>query len=115
MTADRKRCTVAYATPQQQYLWSVELPASARIADALTAARAGATAAAPEIAAAVPWDQAAVGIFGEPRARADTYADGDRIELYRALPEDPRARRRERAQREGRERRARRDRTGPAT
>ena len=116
MSADRiadapghKRCTVAYATRERQYLWTVELPASARIADALAAARAGAAAAAPGIAAAVPWDTASVGIFGEPRGRADTCADGDRIELYRPLPEDPRARRRERARRE------RRDRKGRAT
>jgi uncharacterized protein len=102
-----KRCTVAYATRERQYLWEVELPASARIADALAAARAGASAAEPELAAAVPWGAAAVGIFGELRTRADSYADGDRIELYRPLRQEPRARRRERAQRERRDRKSR--------
>jgi putative ubiquitin-RnfH superfamily antitoxin RatB of RatAB toxin-antitoxin module len=43
-----------------------------------------------------------VGIFGEPRARTDVCADGDRIELYRPLRRDPRERRRERVQRERR-------------
>ena len=95
--APRKRCVVAYATRTRQYLWSVELPGQASIADALAAARASA-----DPAAAIPWDSAPVGIFGEPRARTDVCADGDRIELYRPLRRDPRERRRERVQRERR-------------
>ena len=92
-----KRCLVAYATRTRQYLWSVELPLQASIADALAAARAAA-----DPAAAIPWDSAPVGIFGEPRARTDGCADGDRIELYRPLRRDPREQRRERVQRERR-------------
>ncbi len=95
-----KRCTVVYALPQQQYLWRLELAAGARIGDALEAAR---LLAGP--AAEVPWDAAPVGIFGEPRRREDSFADGDRIELYRPLARDPRARRRERVRRERRGRR----------
>jgi len=91
-----KRCSVAYATRERQYLWSLELPLSASIADALAAARALAGDAA------IPWDAAAVGIFGESRARSEVFADGDRIELYRPLRRDPRERRRERVQRERR-------------
>ena len=93
-----KRCVVAYATRERQYLWSVQLPLGASIADALAAARAHAAEDAG--AAAIPWDSAPVGIFGEPRRRSDGCAHGDRIELYRPLPRDPRERRRERAQRE---------------
>ena len=92
-----KHCVVAYATRTRQYLWKVALPLHASIADALAAARAAADPAAP-----IPWDSAAVGIFGEPRARTDSCADGDRIELYRPLRRDPRQRRRERVQRERR-------------
>ena len=92
-----KRCLVTYATRTRQYLWSVELPPEASIADALAAARA---AADPK--AAIPWDSAAVGVFGEPRERTDICAEGDRIELYRPLRRDPRARRRERVRRERR-------------
>jgi uncharacterized protein len=95
--APGKRCLVAYATRARQYLWSVELPLHASIADALAAARAAA-----DPSAAIPWDSAPVGIFGEPRARTDSCADGDRIELYRPLRRDPRERRRERVQRERR-------------
>ena len=93
-----KRCTVAYATRERQYLWSLQLPRSASIAEALAAARAG----AGEAAAMIPWDTAAVGIFGEPRTRDELFADGDRIELYRPLRRDPRERRRERVQRAAR-------------
>jgi hypothetical protein len=97
----RKRCTVAFATPEQQYLFRVELPSAASIADALAAARAGAGPGAD-----IPWDSAPVGIFGEPRARTELCADGDRIELYRPLRADPRERRRQRVQRERRVRRS---------
>ncbi len=89
-TAARKCCTVAYATPEAQYLWQVQLPASANIAAALAAARQQ----APHVA--VPWDAAPVGIFGERRTRTDVPLEGDRIEIYRALPCDPRAERRAR-------------------
>lgn len=95
-----KRCTVAFATRERQFLFRVELPADARIAEALAAARV--LAASTELAAEIPWDSASVGIFGELRSRSDGYADGDRIELYRPLERDPRERRRERVQRERR-------------
>ncbi len=97
--APGKRCTVAWATPARQYLWSVELPAGASIADALAAARTQLPAA---LAAQVPWDSAPVGIFGQLRSRSQTCLDGDRIEIYRPLVADPRERRRERVARERR-------------
>jgi uncharacterized protein len=97
LAAPAKRCTVAYATRERQFLWSVELPGAASIADALAAARASAARAGEE--AGIPWSSAAIGIFGEPRTREDICADGDRIELYRPLRADPRERRRQRVQR----------------
>ena len=92
-TFPQKKCVVAYADPARQYLWPVELPARATIADAIESARRQAENAD------VPWDSAPVGIFGEPRSRADVPADGDRIELYRPLHDDPRARRRTKSMR----------------
>jgi hypothetical protein len=83
-----KHCVVAYADRAHQYLWPVALPAEATIAAAIDAARRQ----APDVD--VPWDSAPVGIFGEPRNRTDLPADGDRIELYRPLHDDPKARRR---------------------
>ena len=100
-TAPDKGCTVAYATPERQFLWPLRLPASASIGDALAAARSAAGAAG----APIPWDAAVVGIFGQVRRRSDGFADGDRIEIYRPLEHDPRERRRAqvaRARRAGR-------------
>jgi putative ubiquitin-RnfH superfamily antitoxin RatB of RatAB toxin-antitoxin module len=98
VSGPRKRCLVAYATRERQYMWTVELDAAASVADALAAARVAAGAAA----AAVPWEQAAVGNYGEPCARSAACADGDRIELYRPLTRDPRSARRARVARERR-------------
>ena len=88
-----KRCVVAYASAQRQLQWTVELPAGARISDAIEAARRQ----APQ--EDIPWQSAPVGIFGEIRDRADVPADGDRIELYRPLREHPREKRRARLRR----------------
>jgi hypothetical protein len=92
----RIRCVVAYATRERQQLWTVEIAEPATLADVIAAARAAANQ--PE----VPWDSAAVGVFGEPRSRTDAARDGDRIELYRPLQADPRERRREGVRKERR-------------
>ncbi|MGD9597846.1 MAG: RnfH family protein [Steroidobacteraceae bacterium] len=98
-----KRCTVAYALPDAQWLWPVELADDATAADALAAARdlAARESAALDIEVAdVPWDTAPVGVFGVTCARGHVLADGDRLEIYRGLAADPRVRRRERVARE---------------
>jgi len=85
-----KRCTVAYATPERQWLWAVTLADSATVADALEQVRA-------QVAGLeVPWN-ADVGIFGELCDRAAVPRDGDRIEIYRPLVLDPKEQRRRRA------------------
>ena len=85
-----KRCTVAYATPERQWLWAVILTDGATVADALEQARA-------QVAGIeVPWN-ADLGIFGELCDRAAVPRDGDRIEIYRPLKADPKESRRERA------------------
>ena len=91
-----KHCVVAYALRDEQFLWKVELPANATVADALAAAR--------QIANRddVPWYSADVGIFGVACRLSDVPLDGDRIELYRPLAADPRERRRARVQSERR-------------
>lgn len=83
-----KRCVVAYATRERQYLWAVDVPVDATIAEVIEAARQ--LADEPD----VPWDTAPVGIFGEVRDRSTVPAEADRIEIYRALQTDPRERRR---------------------
>lgn len=87
----QKRCVVAFADAERQYLWQVVLAADGTIAEAIEAARGQGRESL------VPWDSAAVGIFGEARTRADRPEDGDRIELYRPLRGDPRLRRRAKA------------------
>jgi len=87
-TLPEKKCVVAYGDGARQYLWRLALPVGATIGEAIEAARRQ----APDVE--VPWDTAPVGIFGDPCTRADVPADGDRIELYRPLRDDPRQRRR---------------------
>ena len=94
MEEGRKRCVVAYATRERQYLWAVDVPLEATIAETIEAARQ--LADEPD----VPWDTAAVGVFGEMRERSHIPAEGDRVELYRPLPNDPREKRREMVQRQ---------------
>jgi len=76
----------------------LELPDGATIGEALAAARV-------QLGGGADWDGAPTGIFGERHARDFVPADGDRIELYRALQIDPRARRRARVAAQGRVRR----------
>jgi putative ubiquitin-RnfH superfamily antitoxin RatB of RatAB toxin-antitoxin module len=93
MNVPRKRCTVAYATPGRQKIWSVELGPDATVAAALAIARESAGDVE------VPWDTAQVGIFGEPCERTAVPRDGDRIEIYRPLTVDPKQSRRDRVRR----------------
>ena len=88
--ARTKHCEVAYGTRDRQYLWRIEVPAGASVQEVLVAAR--------EVAGgvAVPWEKASVGIFGELCSRTDIPRDGDRIELYRPLGQDPKQARRDR-------------------
>jgi len=72
----------------------LELPDEATIAEALAAARL-------RLGAVADWDRAPSGVFGEPRGRDYVPAEGDRIELYRPLQIDPRARRRAHAAAQG--------------
>jgi uncharacterized protein len=86
-----KRCSVACDTDCGVLVCELELPEQASIADALAAAR-------PRLGAGVAdWEHAATGIYGQIFPREHVPADGDRIELYRALQIDPRARRRAQA------------------
>ncbi len=106
-----KQCVVAYATREHQYLWTVDVPKNATVADALQAARGLAAGTLTTRGTCgeineIPWDTAPVGIFGEPCDRQAIPRDGDRIELYRPLRSDPRERRRERVRRDRRSKQA---------
>jgi len=89
-----KSCLVACDGPAGVACVEVQLPPEATIADALTAARARLPAHSAD------WERGSTGIWGTLRPRTFHPADGDRVELYRALPEDPRVRRRESVRRD---------------
>jgi uncharacterized protein len=86
-----KRCLLAVDAAGEPILLQLKLPAAATVAVALEAARKQ----LPE--SAVDWEGAVTGIWGIRCDRAAVPREGDRIELYRALPADPRQRRRQRA------------------
>lgn len=84
---------VVYATPDAQIVETVRLRAGATVAQAVGASRL--LARFPEI----DLSRQAVGIFGAHVRPGDPVADGDRVEIYRALQLDPKEMRRRRARR----------------
>jgi len=86
--------SVAYAAPERQTLIELHVPAGTTVAVAI--GLAGIHAAHPGIPA-----DAALGIHGRLVRAGDIVKAGDRIELYRPLPADPKDTRRALA-REGR-------------
>jgi len=90
----RKHCTVAFALPGRQFLWRVDLAVQSSVGELLEQAHR--QAAVRGEADQVPWETESIGIFGEPCRREDIPRDGDRVEIYRALINDPRASRRAR-------------------
>ena len=83
--------TVVFALPDRATQIQLELPAGASVADALE--RSALAARHPELDLA----GAQVGIFGKLTDRKAILADGDRVEIYRALVADPKERRLRRA------------------
>jgi hypothetical protein len=86
---------VVYAQPQHSIVKTLRLPQASTIADALAAA-----AADPDFTADL--SQAVVGIFGKVARRDQPLKDGDRIEIYRPLLEEPKLARRRRLSKPGR-------------
>jgi putative ubiquitin-RnfH superfamily antitoxin RatB of RatAB toxin-antitoxin module len=90
-TASGIEVTVVLALPDGATEIAVRLPAGATLADALE--RSGIAARHPE----VDVSGARVGIFGKLSDRSAILADGDRVEVYRALVADPKEHRLRRA------------------
>ena len=93
-----KRCRVVCDTGEGPRSCELEVADEATVGDVLRIARARLGEAS------IDWERAAAGIFGQSCTRERVPADGDRIELYRALRVDPRQARRERAARGARRR-----------
>jgi putative ubiquitin-RnfH superfamily antitoxin RatB of RatAB toxin-antitoxin module len=85
------RVEIVYAQPQRSISKSLLLSPGASIADAL------AELALDQDFRAVDLSNSAVGIFGKVARRDATLNDGDRIEIYRPLQEEPKLARRKRA------------------
>jgi putative ubiquitin-RnfH superfamily antitoxin RatB of RatAB toxin-antitoxin module len=85
------RIEIIYAQPQRYVVRSLSVAQGALIADAL-----GLVAADPEFLG-IDLAGAALGIFGKVAHRDQQLKDGDRIEIYRPLAEEPKLARRQRA------------------
>jgi uncharacterized protein len=82
---------IVYALPQHSIVKTLQLPANSRLADALTSVMGDADFAGVDLA------NLSVGIFGKLARRDQPLQEGDRIELYRPLLEEPKLARRKRA------------------
>jgi hypothetical protein len=90
------RVEIVYAEPQRSVVKSFSLPPGALIADALR------LAAADQDFLCIDLSESAVGIFGKVAQRDRPLKDGDRIEIYRPLAEEPKLARRKRVSKSGR-------------
>ena len=89
------RVEVVYALPRTCYAAEVEIEAGATVADAVRAAMT--LEPFRSLRVEPPPDPEKVGIFGRAVTPDTPLADGDRVELYRDLAQDPRELRRARA------------------
>jgi putative ubiquitin-RnfH superfamily antitoxin RatB of RatAB toxin-antitoxin module len=90
------RIEIVYAEQQRSIDKSLNVEQGALIADALK------LAALDEDFQGVDLANATVGIFGSVASRDRPLKEGDRIEIYRPLAEEPKLARRKRASRSGR-------------
>ena len=94
MTTERVatiRVEVVYALPQRAWSWTIELPSSANVAQALQAVDLEVEVPGAEVRADL------LAIFGRPVTMTDALRDGDRVEVLRPLQADPKQARRVRA------------------
>jgi uncharacterized protein len=84
---------IVHAQAQRSTAKSLKMPQGATIADALR------LVAVDQDFQGVDLTNAVVGIFGKVARRDQTLKDGDRIEIYRPLQEEPKLARRKRASR----------------
>lgn len=95
MAVDRAHVEVVYAAPDQQWQLEIEVPTGTTLRGVLEQAR---------VFERLPVDVAqslSYGIFGVPCGADTVVGDGDRIEIYRPLADDPKAIRRRRGTRGG--------------
>ena len=91
--ATRLRVEVAYARPDEQSIFSLEVPPETTIEQ--TIRQSGILEHYQEICL----ENQDVGVFGKLKRLSDTLRNGDRVEIYRPLKADPKQSRRKRASR----------------
>jgi uncharacterized protein len=89
--ADQIRIEIVYAQEQQAIIKALRMAPGAQLADALAAAAGAAEFSGVDMA------NAPVGIFGRLARRDQELKDGDRIEIYRPLKQEPKEARRARS------------------
>lgn len=87
--AGRIRVEVAFALPERQVLTAIDLAKGATVSDAIGAS------GLQEQFPGESFDTLATGIWGQPAARDQVLATGDRVEIYRPLQLDPKEARRQ--------------------
>ena len=90
MTVERARVEVVYAAPGRQWTVTLEIPHGTTLRGALERARVA------ERLSTIELEGSSYGIFGVPCGLDTLVGDGDRIEIYRPLADDPKAIRRRR-------------------
>jgi uncharacterized protein len=90
------RIEIVYAEQQRSVVKSLKMAPGALLGDALN------LAALDQDFQGVDLANASVGIYGSVASRDRPLKDGDRIEIYRPLAEEPKLARRKRASRSGR-------------
>lgn len=93
MGLNKIKIEVAYAAPQDQRIFTVEIEVGSTIQAAIQ--RSGILAIYPEI----DLTKQKVGIFSKSRQLSDLVNDDERIEIYRPLIIDPKEARRAKAKR----------------
>ena len=93
MGADRTRIQVVYAAPEQQWTLTLDVPVGTTVRAVLERARVHERLSVSELALA------SFGIFGVLCEQDTVLAQGDRIEIYRPLADDPKLIRRRRGTR----------------
>jgi len=82
---------VAYALPDRQVVLAVEASLDSTVRDVIE------TSGILDVFPGIRLAEQAVGIFGRVVSLDEPVRDGDRVEIYRPLPADPRSRRRREA------------------
>lgn len=86
---------VCYATPEQQFLHDLHLPAGATLHEAIK--QSGVLVQIPEI----DLSHCRVGIYNKLKTLDTLLREHDRVEIYRPLIADPKESRRKRAEKKG--------------